>query len=228
MPEGSYHTNVSQTSSFRNPQSQIPNYMRLGLFGGSFDPVHFGHLRLAEQCRAQARLDEVWLTPSAVQPHKLGGPRASALDRLRMLELAVADIPALSVSRLEIDRGGVSYTVDTLRAIQAAHLHAELFLLMGADTLRDLPNWREPAAICRLATPLVVHRAGAPPPDFDVLAPLVSADRLAQIRALEVEMPAVDISSTEIRERVARGESIEGMTPRAVVELISKHQLYKT
>ncbi|MEX2170448.1 MAG: nicotinate-nucleotide adenylyltransferase [Pirellulales bacterium] len=201
--------------------------MRLGLFGGSFDPVHFGHLRLAEQCRAQARLDEVWLTPSAVQPHKLGGAQASALDRLRMLELAVADIPALSVSRLEIDRGGVSYTVDTLRAIQATHPQADLFLLMGADTLRDLPNWREPTEICRLATPLVVHRVGESPPDFDVLAPLVSADRLARIRALEVEMPAVDISSTEIRERVGRGESIEGMTPQAVVEYVAEYGLYQ-
>ena len=200
--------------------------MRLGLFGGSFDPVHFGHLRLATECRAQSRLDEVWLVPAARQPHKPGGPQASALDRMRMLELAVADIPALSVSRIEIDRGGVSYTVDTLREIQATHPHAELFLLMGADTLRDLPNWREPAEICRLSTPLVVHRAGEPPPDFDVLAPLVSADRLAQIRALEVEMPAVDISSTEIRERVARGESIEGMMPREVVEFIVLRGLY--
>lgn len=202
--------------------------MRLGLFGGSFDPVHYGHLRLATECCAQAQLDEVWLLPAAVQPHKPGGPQASAFDRLRMLELAVADIPALSVSRLEIDRGGVSYTVDTLRSIHAAHLQSELYQLMGADTLRDLPNWREPAEVCRLATPLVVHRAGEPRPDFDVLAPLVSAERLAQIRALEVEMPAVDISSTEIRERVARGESIEGMTTREVVEFISKHQLYKT
>ena len=200
--------------------------MRLGLFGGSFDPVHYGHLRLATECRAQAQLDDVWLMPAAVQPHKIGGPQASALDRLRMLELAVADIPALSVSRLEIDRGGVSYTIDTLRAIQATHPRAELFLLMGADTLRDLPNWREPTEIGQLATPLVVHRAGEPAPDFDVLVPLVSAARLAQIRALEVEMPAVDISSTELRERVARGESIEGMTPRAVVEFISKHHLY--
>ena len=201
--------------------------MRLGLFGGSFDPVHYGHLRLAKECRAQAQLDEVWLMPAAVQPHKPGGPQASAEDRLRMLELAVADCPGLRVSRLEIDRGGVSYTVDTLRAMHAAVPHAELFLLMGADTLRDLPNWREPDAVCRLATPVVVHRAGEAPPDFDLLGPLVSTDQFERIRALEVEMPAIDISSTEIRQRVARGESIAGMTPAAVVEFIAARRLYQ-
>ncbi len=201
--------------------------MRLGLFGGSFDPVHNGHLRLAELCRARARLDEVWLIPAAVQPHKPCGPLASADDRLRMLELAVAVTPGLQVARLEIDRGDVSYTVDTLRAIHEQHPRAELFLLMGADTLRDLPAWREPAEIFRLATPLVVHRAGEPPPDFNALAPLVSADRLAQIRALEVEMPAVEISSSEIRQRVARGELTEGTTTPAVVEYIAKRKLYR-
>lgn len=200
--------------------------MRLGLFGGSFDPVHYGHLRLARECRAQARLDEVWLMPAAVQPHKLGGPQASAEDRLRMLELAVADCPGLRVSRLEIDRGGVSYTVDTLRTIHATLPDAELFLLMGADTLRDLPNWREPEEVCRLATPVVVHRAGEAPPDFDVLGPLVSADQLAHVRKLEVEMPAVDVSSTEIRQRASRGESIAGMTPAAVVAFIAAWGLY--
>lgn len=200
--------------------------MRLGIFGGSFDPVHNGHLRLAEVCRAQAQLDEVWLMPAATQPHKPGGAQASADDRLRMLDLAVAGVPGLDVSRIEIARGGVSYTVDTLREIQAELPAAELFLLMGADTLRDLPHWREPAEICRLATPLVVHRGGEAPPSFDVLAPLVTEDRLAIIRALEVEMPAVDVSSTEIRDCVRRGISIEGMTPRAVVEFIADNRLY--
>lgn len=200
--------------------------MRLGLFGGSFDPVHYGHLRLAEQCRAQAKLDEVWLIPAATQPHKRGGPQASAADRMRMLELAVADCPGLRVSSMEIDRGGVSYTVDTLRTIHAENPSAELLLLMGADTLRDLPNWREPAEVCSLATPLVVHRAGEPAPDFDALAILVSAKRLEQIRALEVEMPAVDVSSTEIRLRVSRNESIDGMTPRKVAEYIATNNLY--
>jgi nicotinate-nucleotide adenylyltransferase len=200
--------------------------MRLGLFGGSFDPVHYGHLRLAEQCRAQAELEEVWFMPAAVQPHKPGGPQASAADRLKMLELAVAEISGMRVSRIELERGGVSYTVDTLRAIAKQQPDAELFLLMGADTLRDLPNWREPAEICRLATPLVVHRAGEPAPDFDALAPLVSVGRLAHIRALEVEMPAVDISSTEMRKRVSRGESIDGMTASEVVEFIAAHKLY--
>lgn len=200
--------------------------MRLGLFGGSFDPVHYGHLRLAEECRAQAKLDEVWLIPAAVQPHKPSGPQASAADRLEMLELAVADCPGLRVSRIEIDREGVSYTIDTLNEIRREHPVADLFLLMGADTLHDLPKWREPTEICQLATPLVVHRAGESQPNFNVLAPLVSAERLAQIRALEVEMPAVDISSTEIRRRVNQGKVIEGLTPQLVTEYISKQKIY--
>ncbi|MEN0111436.1 MAG: nicotinate (nicotinamide) nucleotide adenylyltransferase, partial [Planctomycetota bacterium] len=127
--------------------------MRLGVFGGSFDPVHIGHVRLARACRDQASLDRVWFVPAATQPHKPGGPVASGEDRLAMLRLALADEPGLEASPIELDRGGVSYTVETLRAIAESQPAAELFFLMGADTLRDLPNWREPGEVLRLATP---------------------------------------------------------------------------
>src|SRR5437763_11426268 len=157
--------------------------MRLGLYGGSFDPVHYGHLLLAECCRETLRLDEVWLIPAAVPPHKQTQQRASTKDRLQMIELSLAGHEQILASSLEIDRGGVSYTVDTLAAVRQSHPAATLFLLMGADSLRDLPTWREPARICQLSIPSVVRRGGSSEPDFSVLAPLVSAERLAEIRS---------------------------------------------
>ncbi|TWT43380.1 nicotinate-nucleotide adenylyltransferase [Botrimarina hoheduenensis] len=201
--------------------------MRLGLFGGSFDPLHNGHLALAAACRDQAQLDEVWFVPAAQQPHKPEGPIASAADRVAMLRLATANELALRVSTIEIDRGGVSYTVDTLSEIAAAHTSAELFFLMGADTLHDLPLWREPAEVLRLATPLVVHRAGEGAVDFSVLAELVSNDRLEQLRALLVEMPPVAISSRELRARLAASDTPHDELPPSVLRYIARHRLYR-
>lgn len=201
--------------------------MRLGIFGGSFDPVHLGHLLLAEACREEARLDEVWFMPAATPPHKCQVTLASGKQRIEMLELALAGHAALRVSRLEIDRGGVSYTVDTLRAIRDERPIDELFLLMGGDTLADLPKWREPAAILELATPLCVQRHGSPPPHYEAIASLVTTKRLEQIRQLHVEMPIVELSATEIRDRVRTGRSIRYRTPRAVEKYIETHALYR-
>ena len=138
--------------------------MRLGLYGGSFDPVHYGHLLLAECCRETLALDEVWLIPAAVPPHKQTQQRVAAKHRLQMIELALAGHEQIRGSSLEIDRGGVSYTVDTLAQVHMLHPQATLFLLMGADSLRDLPTWREPDRICALSLPAVVRRGGAAEP----------------------------------------------------------------
>ncbi len=119
--------------------------MRLGIFGGSFDPSHNGHLRLAECCAEQAGLDAVWFVPAGVSPFKPHGPVASCADRLAMLRLAVEGLAGREISTLEIDRGGISYTADTLRQIHAARPDARLFFLMGADSLHDLPEWRHDA-----------------------------------------------------------------------------------
>ena len=146
--------------------------MRLGLFGGSFDPVHYGHLLLAECARETLRLDEVWLIPAATPPHKQSQQRAADKHRLQMIELALAGHEQIFASSLEIDRGGVSYTVDTLAQVHTQHPQATLFLLMGADSLRDLPTWREPERICAVSLPAVVRRSGSAEPDFSVLAPL--------------------------------------------------------
>lgn len=201
--------------------------MRLGIYGGSFDPVHYGHLLLAECCRETLGLNEVWFVPAASPPHKQDRTLASGKARLEMLELALAGHEQLRASPIELARGGVSYTVDTLQAVRQMRPEAVLYLLMGADSLRDLPTWREPARICELALPAVVRRGGAPEPDFAVLAPLVTRERLAEIRAAQVQMPLIELSSTEMRDRIAAGRSIRFRTPRAVEVYIQTHALYR-
>ena len=207
--------------------------MRLGIFGGSFDPVHNGHLAVARACQKQASLDEVWFTPAAIQPLKHQGPHASDVQRIEMLQLAIdhedsgpgRPRPQSSwrVCTLEIDRGGFSYTVDTLRQIHVELPEAKLFFLMGADALRDVPKWREPGEIFRLATPLVVRRAGQPEPDFAALTPLCTNETQPQL----VEMSTVDISSSEIRRRIVDNQSIDDLVPAAVAEFISRLGIYR-
>ncbi len=201
--------------------------MRLGLYGGSFDPVHYGHLLLAECCRETLALDEVWLIPAAVPPHKQSRELATGKHRYEMLELALAGHEQLKPSRLELDRGGVSYTLDTLLAAREVAPGATLFLLMGADSLADLPTWREPQRICELSVPAVVCRGGSPEPNFDVLRTLVSEERLLDIRGAQVRMPLIELSSTDLRERAMRGRSLRFRTPRAVEKYIETHGLYR-
>lgn len=202
--------------------------MRIGIFGGSFNPVHFGHLLLAECCREQSALDEVWFIPAATSPHKIDKAQAPDRQRIEMLELATSGHRAFRVSTLEIDRGGISYTVETLSAIASEHPDAELFLLMGADSLRDLPTWREPEKICKLALPLCVERPDSPALDLASIADCVSPARLRQIEAGRATMPSMGLSATDIRQRVAQGCSIRYQTPRAVEEYIATHSLYQT
>ena len=200
--------------------------MRLGIFGGSFDPVHQGHVVLANCCLQQARLDSVWFVPASQQPLKPQGPRASDAHRLAMLQYVAESRPEFKVSAMELERRGVSYTVDTLAEIRAQQPQAELFFLMGADSLAELPKWHRAAEVCQLATPLIVHRAGEVEPDFDVLRSVISADQWELPRQCQVEMPATPISSTRIRELVATQGDWEEMVPLAVAEYIQKHNLY--
>jgi len=187
--------------------------MRLGIFGGTFDPVHNGHLLLAECCREQARLDEVWFVPAAIAPHKSDRPPTPAAARVEMLELAIGGNEQFRLCLMEVQREGVTFTVDTLREIRAQQPEGELFFLMGADSLVDLPTWRDPQGICQLATPLVVRRPGSVEPDFDCLKEIVSPQQIAAFRESTVEMPMIGLSSTEIRSLVARGQSIRYRTP---------------
>jgi nicotinate-nucleotide adenylyltransferase len=197
--------------------------MRLGIFGGSFDPVHNGHLELARCCQRQAALDEVWFTPTAIQPLKHAGPQATNRDRLEMLHLAIDIEPSWRVCTLEIERGGFSYTVDTLQQIHTELPGAKLFFLMGADAVRDVPHWKVPAEIFRLAMPLIVCRAGQPQPDVSALTQICPADRPPQL----IDMPAMPESSTEIRRRLTSGDSVDSVVPAPVANFIKEHSIYR-
>jgi nicotinate-nucleotide adenylyltransferase len=199
--------------------------MRLGLFGGTFDPVHIGHLILAEQCREQCRLDELWFLPAGTPPHKPAGSVAPGNQRAEMIEFAIAGHPKFSVNRMELSREGRSFTVDTLRQLHSEDPSRELFFLIGADSLADLPLWRDPAGIAELATIVAVNRGDRPLPE---LAPLRSklGDRVLD-RIQIVAMPGIDLSSTDIRRRVREGKSIRFMTPRACEVYIQQHGLYR-
>ena len=160
-------------------------------------------------------------------PHKLQKALSTGAQRVDMLRLAIGGQEAFVVSTMELDRGGISYTVDTLEAIHRQQPDDELFLPVGSDSLADLPGWREPARICELAIPVVVRRAGGPKPDFSSLAPFVEPARLEEIRRHTVEMPPVGYSASEIRRRVAAGQSIRYRTPRAVEKYIEAEGLYR-
>ena len=200
--------------------------MHIGIFGGSFDPVHFGHVRVAEACRDALPLATVLFVPAAAQPLKPYGPIASAEDRVRMLELAIEGRPGLEVSPIEIDRAGVSYTVDTLRQLSEQRPDDSLYLILGADALSDLPNWREPDEIRRLARLVVVDR-----PEARRIEPprAAEAGKPSEVLRDVIHVPTepLDVSSSEIRSRVARGESIAGLVPPAVAAYMERNQLYR-
>lgn len=201
--------------------------MRIGIFGGSFDPIHLGHLILAEQCREHAKLDEVWFIPSAQAPHKKAGATASDRQRVEMLEFATAGHSSFLISDTEIKRGGVSYTVDTLTQIAEEHPDDELFLLLGGDSLQQFDTWRNPEKICRLAVPLVVQRPGYDPVNLEQLASYVETDRLEEIERYAFESRMIGISSSELRARISAGRSIRYLTPRAVEKFIETKKLYQ-
>ena len=200
--------------------------MRIGVFGGSFDPIHQGHLILAEQCREQAGLDAVWFVPCALSPDKERGAQGTDRQRIEMIELAIAGHPAFQLARIEIDRGGVSYTVDTLKAIRELHADDELFLLLGADSLDKFDTWREPSEICQLANPLVVSRPGAKEVDLSVLEKYVDSQRYESFCRHSIVSPLIDIQSRQIRKKIEKQQSIRYLTPRAVEKYIETQKLY--
>ena len=206
--------------------------LRYGIYGGAFDPIHLGHLLLAEACLRQARLDRVVFVPTGVSPHRSGKDsyQAPAEDRFDMIESAIMGCEEFLVSRFEIDRPERSLTVDTLRYFKQsfALIEPELFLIMGADAFNDLPNWYRPEEVCLLATPLVAHRPDCPAPYFEALADFAAPKRIGEIQAAVVTMPQIEISSTQLRSNVAAGESIRFQVPRSVESHITAKGLYKT
>lgn len=200
--------------------------MRIGIFGGSFDPIHLGHLILAERCREEAELDQVWFVPCALSPHKRDGAHGSDRQRTEMIELALGGHEAFLLSRLELDRGGVSYTVDTLQQIRENHPEHDLFLLIGDDSLESFDRWRQPKTICELAIPIVINRPGSGEIDLSVLGEYVGQGRLERFERAQVTGPKIEISSTDIRNRVHNGKSIRYLTPRSVEKYIETNHVY--
>jgi nicotinate-nucleotide adenylyltransferase len=201
--------------------------MRVGVFGGTFDPVHFGHLILAEQCRELGRLDEVWFVPAPWPPHKDTGSLTRFEQRVEMLALALAGNPAFRVEDLEKDRAGPSYTADTLAELQRRHPGVELFLLVGSDTLKDLPTWHEPQRVLRCAGLLVRARPGHPVLSAEELRARVPLPADVPLRLEVVPTPLIDISSHDLRRRAAQGRSLRYFLPRAVECYIHDKRLYR-
>lgn len=199
--------------------------MRLGIFGGTFDPVHLGHLILAEQCREQAALDQVLFVPAARPPHKLDQDITPFDQRAEMLALALSGQPAFQVDAMEKHRQGPSYTVDTLEVLRDHHPDADLLLMIGSDTLADLPTWRQPRRILDLAQLLVVARPDFSVPDPDQVSRALELERPLNIHL--VDAPLIAISSRDIRRRVARGGSIRYQVPRAVEAYIRDKHLFQ-
>ena len=205
--------------------------MRIGVYGGSFNPVHLGHLLAAECSREQAGLDRVLFVPAAVPPHKLDRALATAEDRLAMLALAVGGHEAFAVSTLELDRGGVSYTIDTLADLTARHPGDTLVLLLGPDAVAGLPTWRDPGAILDGWEVRAVERDGLDDvasivAESDVAA-LLGTERASRLIESRIRMPAIGIRASDLRAAVAAGRSIRYRTPRAVEAYIMAHDLYR-
>lgn len=190
--------------------------MRLGLFGGTFDPIHTAHLIVAEMVRDAYALDEVWFIPANVPPHK-AAPTTPGADRLAMVELAVADNPRFVACRIELDRPPPSYAEDTLHAIRAQRPDDALYYAIGADMLRDFTAWRGPERLVELAQFVAVTRPG------ETLQ--INGAAIAQ-RIERLEIPPIGISSTLIRRRLFEGRSVRYLVPDPVAAYIAEHGLY--
>lgn len=198
--------------------------MRIGVLGGTFDPVHYGHLLVAETCREQLGLNEVRFIPAAVPPHKLDERITDGHARADMLKLAVSGYPEFIVDRRELKRTGPSFTVDTLTELHGEFHGAEIFFLMGADSLRDLLTWRDPSRIAQLATLVACNRPGLPPILPSQIVEWVG-EEIAP-RVISVQIPGTDLSATELRQRARSGRSLRFRTPRAVEAYIQHNAIY--
>jgi len=200
---------------------------RIGILGGTFDPIHYAHLAIAEEVYCALHLTGVLFVPAGQPPHKIGEQLTPVEHRVAMLELAIRPNPHFSLSLVDVERDGPSYTVDTLRLLRSElGPDADLYFVIGGDSLRDLPTWYDPAGILEQATIVALMRPGYAE---------VAAERamlFARLPALEqrlivLEGPRLDLSSTELRRRVATGRPIKYQTPDEVEDYIRRHRLYQ-
>jgi len=189
---------------------------RIGVFGGTFDPIHIGHLVAAVNVRYSLQLDRLLLVVANVPWQKEGSrPITAAEDRFAMVSAAVAGVPGLEASRMEIDRGGPSYTADTLATVAASCPGASLFTVVGADVADSLDSWERASEVARLSTLVVVNRPGS-----------VRMAPLSGWRFVEIEVPNLEVSSTDLRSRAADGRPLDYLVPESVVQVIQARGLY--
>ncbi len=218
--------------------------MKMAIFGGSFDPIHFGHLWAAQYAAEQLGLDEVIFLPAATSPLKPSGAAATGQQRLRMLQLALegaSELPLagggpqpangrccrLTIDDRELRRGGVSYTIDTVRELQQERGQHDWFLMIGSDAFAAIDRWHCAGELLDQITPLVYRRGDDPPIPWRILEQLVTPDRSEVIRAASVTLPRIEISSSDIRERVTTGRSIRFQVPTAVADFVRDCRLYQ-
>ncbi len=185
----------------------------IGIYGGSFDPVHNGHVQIAEAALSQLRLDVLLFIPNARSPLKLSGPSASFQDRVAMLRLAIRDYDSFQVSDIEGRRGGTSYTVDTLRVLSQEYQGARFYFIVGSDALRELHLWREHEEIRELTRLAFVVRPGSESASHD-------------LGDTQITLDPMDVSSTAVRDRIRNGLPIDGLVPSAVADYIAARRLY--
>lgn len=190
----------------------------LGVLGGTFDPIHVGHLVLTEQVREKFQLERVIFIPCASPPHKTEQELSSTRDRFEMTKLALEGSPFFFVSDIELKREGLSYTVETLRELKELYKDSEIYFLTGSDVLNEITTWKDPEEIYKLAKIVIGIRPG-----FDKFDP---ENHFAK-KSIIINITGIDISSTQIREKVRKGESIKYLVPSKVEEYIRKRNLYK-
>lgn len=192
---------------------------RLGILGGTFDPIHCGHLILAQQSKEELKLQKVIFIPSANPPHKVNYPVSSAKDRLKMVQLAVRDNSDFLVSDIELNRKGKSYTIDTLDQLSELYADSRLFFLLGSDTIDELPAWKEPDKIFQKVKMVIALRPG-----FD----RISRDNKFVKKSQVIPINGLNISSTQVREKVRQGRSIRYLVPPEVEKFIQTKKLYRS
>lgn len=198
--------------------------MNIGVLGGTFDPIHTGHLIMAEEARAQLNLAEVLFIPAGLPWMRASSSLSPAEHRVHMVRLAITDKPYFKLSTIEVERAGPSYTVDTITELKGRFGRGELFFILGWDSLAELPQWREPWRLIKMCRLVVVPRPGYSAPDLDSLE--VGIPGLTE-RVILLDKPWVDISATEIRDRVAQGLPIDHLVPEPVARYIREQGLYK-
>ncbi len=200
--------------------------MKTGVLGGTFDPVHLGHIKIAEEAKASLELSEIILVPAGQPLLKPAHPITPTEHRLQMLRLAIADTPYFKVSAVETERPGPSYTVDTIAELRGQLAGGdEVFFILGWDSLEQLPEWREPSRLIKMCRLVAVPRPGWKRPSFEALE--ASIPGISQ-RVVMLDRPQIDISASAIRERAAQGLSLVHLVPEPVAAYIRQHKLYLT